>query len=378
MNKWAPEPIDLPELPGTVKKFNPASALKEDLIDVMIPVTKPPACLVIRQNQRDITICSLGDISVVGGKAKSRKTVLSSIFTAASVKNSDMCDIVWGELPEDRRGVLYFDTEQSDYHAQKAIKRSLKMAGTENPPFFKAYKLRCRKIEERVQMVEYAINNTPGVGFVIIDGIRDLVNDVNDARECNLLITKLMDWSADKFCHIMNVLHENPGSDKLRGHLGTEITAKAETVFRVEKITNDDNASKVEAAFTRNMPFEPFAIGFNDEDEPTIFHGYEFQESTKKGGGKFSREVKKDISDYSPSEHTEYLSKIFSLGQKLSYSALEKEISIFYPGIKVLSARQAPGFLIEEGWLEKTAADKDKKTRFYTPSDRLKTEISIL
>lgn len=376
MNKWAPDPIELPALPGMEKKFDPAEALKKDFIDVTIPISKPPACLELRQNRRDITICSLGDISVVGGKAKSRKTVLSSIFTAATVKNSDMCDIVWGQLPKDKRGVLYFDTEQSDYHAQKAIKRSLEMAGTESPPFFKAYKLRCRTIEERVQMVGHAINNTPDLGFVVIDGIRDLVNDVNDAKECNNLITKLMDWSAEKFCHIMCVLHENPGSDKLRGHLGTEITAKAETVFRVEKITNDENASQVTAAFTRNMPFEAFAIGFDEDDHPTIFHDYDLSKATTGAGNKVKKEEKRDISKFSDSEHAEYLSKIFSISPKLKYSDLEKEIPNFYPGILIKSVRGAPGYLVSEGYLQKTETDKDNKSKFYILTDRVKRDIS--
>jgi hypothetical protein len=360
------------QLPDAPKKavFDPVKALNESLIDVNIPVSKPPACLVIRQHQRDITLCSLGDISVVGGKAKSRKTVLSSIFTAAGVKNGDICDIVWGQLPEDKQGILCFDTEQSDWHAQKAVKRSLQMAGVDEPALFRAYKLRKRNVEERLLMVEAAIKTMPHLGFVIIDGVRDLVYDVNDSKECNNLITKLMAWSDEYFCHIMCVLHENPGSDKLRGHLGTELTAKAETVFKVEKVSDDENASIVTAAYTRNMPFEPIAIGFEDE-QPAIFHDYEIKPTTKRGAG--AKAPKPKLSDFTVSEHADKLKAIFSISDKMKWRDIQAEILVQYHNIgKEEVRRSGLSYLTSEGYIQGNEEEKNSPSRLYWLGDKIK------
>jgi len=56
---------------------------------------------------------------------------------------------------------------------------------------------------------------------VIIDGIADLVSDVNNLEESNLVVQKIMKWSAELDCHIVTVIHSNFGSDKPTGHLGS-------------------------------------------------------------------------------------------------------------------------------------------------------------
>ena len=66
-------------------------------------------------------------------------------------------------------------------------------------------------------------------------------------------------------CHICSVLHENKAANTLRGHLGTEIVNKSETVITVE---NAGNISKVSAAYCRNIPFDDFYFRINDEALP--------------------------------------------------------------------------------------------------------------
>ena len=365
------------------KNFDVDQALNEDLIDINIPVDKPPACLVLRQNFKDIPLCSLGEVSTIGGQAKSRKTLLSSIFTAAALRNEDVCGIVWGELPEEKRGVLYFDTEQGDYHAQKAVLRTLQLAGNLIPPKeqFKPYRLRRRNVEERTKEVEKAIKKMPNLGFVLIDGIRDLVNDVNDAKECNDLITKLMDLSGSLFCHIMVVIHENPGSGKIRGHLGTELMGKSETVFKVEKIKNDESASLVTASYTRNMPFEPFAIGFNDDNLPTIIQDYEVSpKASGKGKAKNKTDFKKRLNEYTDSEHIDFLSRIFNGPgvSKLRFSDIQDGVlTVYGDNFYRQDANACCQFFLDDGLLEKVQEPgKGKAGIYYQLTDKVKAEKS--
>ena len=59
------------------------------------------------------------------------------------------------------------------------------------------------------------------IGLVVIDGMADLVSDVNNIEESNKATQKIMEWSARLNCHIVTVIHSNFGSDKPTGHLGS-------------------------------------------------------------------------------------------------------------------------------------------------------------
>ena len=73
-------------------------------------------------------IGTLGNFSASIGKAKSKKTFNVSAIVAAALKNGTVLSYT-AELPENRRKILYVDTEQSSYHCAKVAKRILRMAG---------------------------------------------------------------------------------------------------------------------------------------------------------------------------------------------------------------------------------------------------------
>jgi hypothetical protein len=84
-----------------------------------------------------------------------------------------------GTLPHRQRKVLYFYTEQSKYHVQLALKRVCEQVGIKEPKDLEVYGLRSLNPSERLSLIEYAIHNTLNLGFVIIDGVKDLVNSIN-------------------------------------------------------------------------------------------------------------------------------------------------------------------------------------------------------
>ena len=63
-------------------------------------------------------IGTLGNFSASIGKAKSKKTFNVSAIVAAALKNGTVLRYV-AELPEEKRKILYVDTEQSHYHCLK-------------------------------------------------------------------------------------------------------------------------------------------------------------------------------------------------------------------------------------------------------------------
>lgn len=208
---------------------------------------------------------SLGNFSIISGKPKSRKSFLVSAIVASVLRGS------FGELTSPLNGmVLYADTEQGETHCAKLIERVANASGLLDIDVNeRLYFLTLREANttERLRLIEEAIESLSGMGleFVVIDGIRDLVYDINNPEESTKIIDKLMEWTAKHDLHILCVLHENKINSSLRGHLGTEGANKAETVIHVELV--DSHFSKVEPSYTRNKEFEPIMLQVNDEGE---------------------------------------------------------------------------------------------------------------
>lgn len=224
-------------------------------------------------------IGTLGNFSASTGKAKSKKTFNVSAIVAAALTNGE-CLGYSAEFPDDKRTVLYFDTEQSPYHCQKVIRRAIELAGlpTDKHPdnlFFS--QLRAQVPDTRLEIIDRAIATTPNVGLVVIDGIRDLMFDINNATESSRLINKLMEWTDNNQIHIHTVLHLNKSDDNVRGHVGTELNNKAETVLQVSKSATDDEVTEVSASCIRAMDFSPFAFRVNDNGLPEIAEGRRHQ-----------------------------------------------------------------------------------------------------
>ena len=140
-------------------------------------------------------IGTLGNFSASIGKAKSKKTFNVSAIVAAALKNGTVLRYA-AELPEAKRKVLYVDTEQSPHHCLNVMERIMRMAGlpddrdNENLEFLA---LRKYTPEQRIRIVEQAIYHTPNLGMVVIDGIRDMVYDINSPSESTRIRDEVMD-----------------------------------------------------------------------------------------------------------------------------------------------------------------------------------------
>ena len=160
-------------------------------------------------------IGTLGNFSASIGKAKSKKTFNVSAIVAAALKNGTVLRYV-AELSDGKRKVLYVDTEQSPYHCLKVMKRILRMADLPDDRDNESLEfLALRKYTpgQRIRIVEQAIYNTPDIGLVIIDGIRDMVYDINSPSESTHIISKLMQWTDERYCGFSDTKPWIPVSD---------------------------------------------------------------------------------------------------------------------------------------------------------------------
>ena len=217
-------------------------------------------------------VCSVGNISAVCGEAKSRKTFLTSALVASAMaipynklNNFKIVD------KNHNLDVLWVDTEQGEAHVRKVVDRISEMTGAKlggliSEPRLTTLALRELAPHERKQRM-YDAMCLMHYDLVVIDGIADMQRNTNDLEESDALVAELMALSTLAETHILCVLHTNPGSDKARGHLGSSLQRKAETVLFVHRV---GEMSVVEPQFCRNEPFERFAFTVDDEGIPVL------------------------------------------------------------------------------------------------------------
>ena len=289
---------------------------KASLINVTDEFTLPPVVL----QAGEAIIGTLGNFSVSTGKAKAKKTFNVSAIVAAALINGKVLEYQ-ASFPESKRNILYFDTEQSPYHCQLVMQRILWLAGLpidRDPEHLRFSHLRAiADPNERREIIRHAIYNTPNVGLVVIDGIRDLMLDINNSTEATKLVGDLMQWTSEQNIHIQTVLHLNKGDDNARGHIGTELNNKAETVLQIARDNTLPERSIVAPAIIRSKPFDKFAFRLVEvEDEvciPQIDLSYSDNER------KSHRFSYQELSD---NEHRNALNQVFSSSEVLPYGEL--------------------------------------------------------
>ena len=189
-----------------------------------------------------------GELTAVSGKAKSGKTFVCSVLMTLCFqrqilnleRNDDVAPIA-GPSDIAPLRVLWYDTEQSEESTQDILKnRILPMAGISENEFpadrFQIFNVRGESYSDRLKMLEVAVPRYKP-DLVILDGIRDLVADINDGVVAQDVVERLMHLASDNRCAIVCVLHQNKSvEDKnLRGWIGTELKNKSFEVYECVK-----------------------------------------------------------------------------------------------------------------------------------------------
>jgi len=244
----------------------------EDLLLELFLTKEPPKDIPVIQwtsQYRDekIDVCTKKNYSTMVGKMKSGKTfALVFMIISASIK----------ERIKKIRGIkfnfniLVFDTEQGKPHVWKAMNRVLSIMGWMPA----TVSLRAKSYKERIKIIRQAVKQYEPE-LIIIDGIRDLMADFNAVEETMALITyleKLTDYYDN---HIINILHLNKTDENARGHIGTELLNRSETIIRVDAIKlNDGIVHKISCEYSRNEPFKEFGL----QRKVDVRHGIDFPE----------------------------------------------------------------------------------------------------
>ena len=314
--------IEIPEdnivLSSLQQKLNSA------LVTASENIPTPPICFEILDDEISSEIGTLGNISLFIGKAKQGKTFAISMALAAADKGDWLMNKIKISLPPLQRTVIFFDTEQSRYHVQRVVRRIGKLTGTYEPNNLVAYGLRGYNAAEVLELVEYAIYNTEQLGFVVIDGIRDLVTSINDEEQASMIASKLLKWSQDLNIHIITVLHTNKSDNNARGHLGSELTNKSESVIGVARDPENKEQILIVPEYCRNREFEPFAFKIDDFGIPYIVEVEKLNQ--------LNAPARKTLTpvDIPPETHALVLDAVFRKNKELKYSELIPQIKDYF------------------------------------------------
>ena len=299
--------------------------IEEAAVSVTNNYEEAPAVLMVD----DAVIGTLGNFSASIGKAKSKKTFNVSAIAASALSGRTVLRYR-SMFPENKRKILYIDTEQGRHHCQQVLKRILRLAEMPDDKVPEnLIMLSLRKFAPRVRLliVEEAIGITPDLGLVIIDGIRDFLYDINSSSESTEVISKFMQWTDDKQIHIHTVLHQNKNDEHARGHIGTELNNKAETILQVEVDKEERSISVVEAIHIRDSEFEPFAFRINSETLPELVEPYQ---PRKRGAGRPAKGPFDPARDIPEDVHRAALDAVFAEGSIGSYREYQERLKEGY------------------------------------------------
>lgn len=214
-----------------------------------------PVPLITRDGRLFLT---RNNICTIVGKAKAGKSTLLTSIVATAYTGRDFL----GFSSDGHFKTLWIDTEQSSYHRSKKWRGVYHLAGI---PVAVDDKLTFiglleTPVDERLKCMEAVIQETRP-DLVIVDGVADLMKNTNDIEESQALVTEMRRILSRYDCGIILILHVNWRDDKARGHLGTVLQHKSETVALLEHTKNTmDSPTTVSPQLTRNAPFSEFAF----------------------------------------------------------------------------------------------------------------------
>ena len=296
----------------------------------------------------EVEVVTRGNLSLVTALQKHGKTATIGAVLAATMKDASSGGDTFGINTANAEGhaVIHLDTEQSTYDHHCVMLTALKRAERDAPPpWLYSYSVLGVGIEEVWRHMEERLYTLRakhgGICLLIIDGIGDLVVDVNDAQECVPAVLRLQALAVRYNCAILNVLHLNPGSRaetaKSRGHLGSTLERKAEVDLRVVK-----DKEEVSTVFTACSRRESILID----------KGLRFKWSPAHGMHMSVKTPARKTEDSKITAHREFCGQIFQEGNPLTYTEMRASI-MKLTGLSEKSAERTFTEFKKSGLIEK-------------------------
>ncbi|MHA3774464.1 hypothetical protein ACXR0O_23315 [Verrucomicrobiota bacterium sgz303538] len=244
---------DLTDIHGSLGRERLRDIVEKSVVPLMMPSDEfsellaarrfdkanPPAPAVPIFRLGEAIIATQGNLVGIQAQDKAGKSAVAGALIGATMAPQGDC-LGFVSANGMQKAVIHFDTEQSPADHHRGILRALERAGkSSEPDWLRSYCLTDIPIPMRRVLLRFEIRRAAdecnGIHSVLLDGLGDFCKDPNDPAEAFELIDELHQQAIEHSTAIICVLHENPGSEKTRGHLGSQLARKAETNLRLVK-----------------------------------------------------------------------------------------------------------------------------------------------
>lgn len=200
---------------------------------------QPPKQKSIITSQETDLLKTGGQLCITAKPGVGKSSICEAIISNHLNPNSDGLGFEV-HLPLERNKILYIDTERSQSETWDSWERTLKRSEIEFPNIdnrliFGNYKAFC--LSERMDQVKEIMSLNNDIGLIIFDGGGDFVNNTNDIMEANLFINWINTFNPN--ISLIFTIHTNPKDNKPRGHLGSELCRRANSVLLARKKENE-------------------------------------------------------------------------------------------------------------------------------------------
>lgn len=200
-------------------------------VDFTKPVSQDKVYFSIKGN----VIGTAGNFITLSGLPKAGKSRFIAAIIAAWISDKEIFDFKLHRY-QDRFKIALFDTEQGQYDFQRNLKFIKKLCNTENIyNDFDAFLFRQDNSQDIILMIEQYLKINPDVGVIVIDGILDCIDNMNDEGASKSLIRTLKRWAALNDILIITVLHLGKKDLTSIGHIGSASDRYAQSTLLIEK-----------------------------------------------------------------------------------------------------------------------------------------------
>ena len=234
-------------------------------------------------NQNENPVFFPHTINVIQGQSGTHKSRLAENICSAFLRTKECTNELLGFVRTNDKAhtVVYVDTERNLSEQLPSSLQSIQVkAGynqTDHPENFKYISLleisrkdRFATLQQYINHISLAHQEIDNPFFIVLDVSTDCIEDFNRVDKSMELID-LMNMAINEHNVIfLCIIHENPNSNKGRGHFGTELMNKSSTVIQVgfEKDANQNETDIIRVKYlkcrstARNIPFY---VKYSDE-----------------------------------------------------------------------------------------------------------------
>lgn len=225
-------------------------------------------------------------INVIQGQAGVHKSRLAETICSALIKLPQCVNQLLGfYIPEltEKYSILYVDTERNLNEQLPFALQSIQIkAGykrEDHPTEFDYISLLEFDRKERFTVLNKYLSHYRTIykdrpTFIILDVSTDCIEDFNKSDKSMELIDHMNLAINEHNVVFLCLIHENPGSEKARGHFGTELINKSSTVMRVD-FERDGNGPTdiIQVKYLKcrsTARHEPFYIKYSEEEKGLV------------------------------------------------------------------------------------------------------------